>query len=210
MFYKLSVRTCLSDGKPASFALPRLILLALCACFASRSQCPPPCWLLQSERLFPRPPLSRCHSLDELSRVFSTSSSFLLFLQRGVSGETRILDLSLWIVGTVGVLGERLGHVGASKPPGLQQCPALPWVLEWPNGGLFACWHAARWSHSRAVTWMIDEHKPSSLSSTRCINQDFLFAWLPFWTLVELVGDHEHRTSLHASHCNKSFTVLKH
>lgn len=28
------------------------------------------------------------------------------------------------------------GHVGSWKPPGLQQCPALLWLLEWSNGGL--------------------------------------------------------------------------
>lgn len=67
----------------------------------------------------------------------------LLFLSEVCPGETATLDLSLWVVTAVGVLGKRLGHVGASKSPGLQQCPALPWLLEWPNGGLIACWHAA-------------------------------------------------------------------
>lgn len=35
------------------------------------------------------------------------------------------------------------GHVRASKPSELQQCPALLWLWDWQNGGLIVCWHAA-------------------------------------------------------------------
>lgn len=35
----------------------------------------------------------------------------------------------------VGAAGSVWRHAGASGPPKLQQCPALPWLLEWPDGG---------------------------------------------------------------------------
>lgn len=139
--------------------------------------------------------------LDELSwACVAFLPHLLLFLfipQWGVSGETGILDLSLWIVRTVGVLGERLGHVGASKPPGLQQCPALLWVLEWPNGGLIACWHAACSLslitevfnlYASVMTWVMNKHNPSLFSSMHWINDYFLFACMQFFTLAALMG----------------------
>lgn len=98
----------------------------------------------------PRPFSRSCsHVLDELSQGFSTSSSFVLSeVCLGKQG------LSVWLVRTVGVLRERLGHVGASNSAELQQRPALSWVLEWPNGGLIACCMLRvmfAWSHASVV-----------------------------------------------------------
>lgn len=116
------------------------------------------------------PPFSRScsHVLDELSRGFPTSSSFVL--SEVCLGKR---DLSVSLVRTVGVLRERLGHVGASNSAELQQRPALSWVLEWPNGGLFACCMLCvlfDWIRASVVPF---EHPPL-LSLIYCTNADLL------------------------------------
>lgn len=134
----VSLSPCVSSWKGTAFALPRKhkthpFGFVRVSCFMEQlASASPLVAAVQKNRLTPFPLHYSCFHL----------LVFPFVPQWGVSGGTRILDLSLWIVRTVGVFGEHLGHVGASRSPGLQQCPALPWVLEWPNGGLFACWHA--------------------------------------------------------------------
>lgn len=131
----VSLSPCVSSWKRTSFALLREhdSSIVRVSCFMEQlASASPLAAAVQKNRLPPFPLYYSCFHL----------LVFPFVPQWGVSGGTRILDLSLWIVRTVGVFGEHLGHVGASRSPGLQQCPALPWVLEWPNGGLFACWHA--------------------------------------------------------------------